>query len=62
MLAELGTALGLVLVIEGVLYALFPRAMKDMMSLAQGQPERALSIAGIGAVLVGVLIVWALRG
>ena len=62
MLAELGTALGLVLVIEGVLYALFPRAMKDMMSLAQAQPERSLSIAGIGAVLVGVLIVWALRG
>lgn len=62
MVAELGTALGLVLVIEGILYALFPRAMKDMMALAQAQPERSLSIAGIGAVLVGVLVVWALRG
>ncbi len=52
------TALALVLVIEGVLYALFPSAMKRMMSQVMQFPDGALRQAGLLAVLAGVAIVW----
>jgi uncharacterized protein len=42
--ADLLSALGLVLVIEGALYALFPEAMKRMMVLMTGQPAALLRV------------------
>ncbi len=59
---DLGVALGLVLVIEGTLYALFPSTMKRMMVQALGLPTRVLSTAGVIAALVGLVLVWVLRG
>lgn len=59
---ELITALGLVLVIEGALYALFPDGMKRLMALMLNQPAGSLRTAGVVAAGLGVGIVWLLRG
>ncbi len=56
------TALGLVLVIEGVLYALFPDALRRMMALALAQPHGAVRAVGLAAAALGVAIVWLVRG
>lgn len=58
---DLVVALGLVAVIEGVLYAAFPalvrRAYKQMMAL----PDPTLRVAGVVAMAVGVAVVWIVR-
>ena len=61
-MADLLSALGLVLVIEGALYALFPEAMKRMMVLMSGQPAALLRAVGLGAAAMGVVIIWLVRG
>ena len=55
-------ALGLVFVIEGLLYAAGPDAMKRMMTEMSTIPTIALRIGGLVAMLVGVLVVWLVRG
>lgn len=62
MLDELVTAFALVLVIEGVLYALLPDTMRRMMTQVLAQPASALRPAGAVAVAVGVALVWLVRG
>lgn len=61
-MSELITALGLVLVIEGALYALFPDGMKRLMALMLNQPAGSLRTAGVVTACLGVGIVWLLRG
>ncbi len=56
------TALALVLVIEGALYALAPGTMRRMMVRAQELPDTWLSRAGIAAAATGVFFVWLIRG
>jgi uncharacterized protein YjeT (DUF2065 family) len=55
------TALGLVLVIEGAIYALFPEDMKRMMRVALAQPSGRLRMAGLAAATVGVVVVLLVR-
>ena len=55
-------AIGLAIAIEGVLYALFPDAMKRMMVRVLEQPAQNIRIAGLAAGVVGVGIVWLVRG
>jgi uncharacterized protein len=55
------TALALVLVIEGVLYAGFPDAMKRGMQAAFELPPTTLRAVGLGVALFGVLGVWLIR-
>jgi len=54
--------IGLVLVIEGLLWALAPRFAFRLLQAAADTPEQALRLAGALAVAVGVLFVWAARG
>lgn len=61
-MSDLITALGLVLVIEGALYALFPDGMKRLMALMLNQPAGSLRTAGRDQAGLGVGIVWLLRG
>lgn len=56
------TALGLVLVIEGILYAAFPGGMKAMFAQALGLPDSRLRSMGLAAACLGVALVWLLRG
>lgn len=61
-MTDLLVALGLVLVIEGAAYALFPEAMKRMMARLESQPATLLRGVGLGSAVVGFGIVWLLRG
>ncbi|KZM48493.1 DUF2065 domain-containing protein [Labrenzia sp. OB1] len=61
-MSELMTALGLVLVVEGVLYALAPGGMKAVMRSALETPDQTLRVAGLVAAGVGVFLVWIIRG
>ena len=55
-------AIGLVLVIEGALYALFPLGMKRMALSVEAIPSGMLRAVGLAAALAGVGIVWLIRG
>ena len=61
-MTDLATALALVLVLEGLLWALAPDGMKRAAALALGMANSELRIGGVVAVAVGVLLVWLLRG
>lgn len=56
------TALGLLFVIEGALYALFPEGMQRMMRMALEAPPSTLRNGGVVALIVGFAIVWLIRG
>ena len=58
----LWVALGLAIAIEGIIYALFPEAMKRMMAMVMVQPTGSIRGAGIGAAVAGVIILWLVRG
>jgi uncharacterized protein YjeT (DUF2065 family) len=59
---DLLVGLGLVLVIEGVLWAAFPRLALQLLKAAVTSPEVMLRMAGLAAAIVGVGLVWLARG
>ena len=61
MMPALFTALGLVLVIEGLLYALVPGQLRRMVELLRQVTDDQLRIGGASAIALGVLIVWITR-
>ncbi|MCB8835878.1 DUF2065 domain-containing protein [Aurantimonas sp. VKM B-3413] len=54
-------ALGLLLVIEGIFYCLFPEAVRRMAKRAVQLPESNMRIGGLVAVCLGVCVVWLVR-
>jgi uncharacterized protein YjeT (DUF2065 family) len=61
LMRDFATALALVLVIEGILYALLPEAMKRLAAKATELPPQVLRISGLVAACLGVMFVWVLR-
>ncbi len=61
-LVDLLTALGLVLVIEGLLLAAIPELLRRMVVAVASQPVDALRIGGVISAAIGVAIVWLARG
>jgi uncharacterized protein len=59
---DLFVALGLVLVIEGLIWAVAPDTGRRLLEIASQMPNRSLQIAGWSAVALGIAIVWLLRG
>jgi uncharacterized protein YjeT (DUF2065 family) len=59
---DLLVAVGLVLVIEGVVYGGFPTLAKRLAVEVLSMPENRLRTAGMIAMVVGVAIVWLVRG
>jgi uncharacterized protein YjeT (DUF2065 family) len=55
-------AIGLVFVIEGLMFAAFPASAKRAMMSVVETPEQTLRLVGLGCALVGVILVWAMRG
>ncbi len=55
---ELIIAIGLLLFIEGGLYALFPSKMKNMLKLIEKLSSSQLRISGLIFALIGFLIIW----
>ena len=55
---ELIIAIGLLLFIEGILYALFPSKMKNMLKIIEKQSVNQLRVGGLLFVIIGFVIVW----
>jgi uncharacterized protein YjeT (DUF2065 family) len=55
---ELVTAVGLVLVLEGLLYAVAPATARRMLESIENLSEDRLRMGGLVAVAIGVAVVW----
>lgn len=51
-------SLGLLLIIEGLLYALFPNRMKSLISRMVEIPNDILKWSGVASALLGLIIMW----
>jgi uncharacterized protein YjeT (DUF2065 family) len=60
-MSDIITAIGLVFVIEGLIYALWPGGMKQMLEMMREMPDESLRNTGLAAVAFGVAIVWLAR-
>jgi len=60
--SDLIVAIGLVLVIEGLIYGGFPDLAKRLAAEVLSLPESALRVAGLASIAVGVGLVWLARG
>jgi len=60
-MTELFIAIGIVFVIEGALYALFPASMKNMMKMALEQSDSALRLVGLIAAFIGLVIIYIIK-
>ena len=59
---DFGSALGLMLAIEGLAIAAFTEPMRKRMAEVSRVEARRLRWIGIGAASIGVAVVWAVRG
>jgi uncharacterized protein YjeT (DUF2065 family) len=55
-------ALGLVFVFEGLVFAALPGAAKRAMASVLETPEPTLRLIGVVSALIGVAMVWLVRG
>ena len=55
---ELIIAIGLLFFIEGILYALFPSKMKNMLKNIEKLPVNQLRISGLIFAIIGFGIIW----
>ena len=58
---ELIIAFGLFLFIEGILYALFPSKMKNMLSKLNEVNDSQLRTGGLVFAIIGFVIIWYLK-
>jgi uncharacterized protein YjeT (DUF2065 family) len=54
---EILTAVGLLLFIEGLLYALFPSSMKSMLNSMKDLSEQKLRVGGLIFAIIGFIII-----
>jgi uncharacterized protein YjeT (DUF2065 family) len=55
-------ALGLVFVIEGIVFAAFPETSKRAVTHVLETPDAVLRVVGLASAVFGLLVVWLLRG
>ena len=55
---ELIIAFGLFLFIEGLLYALFPSKMKNMLKKLDAVSDKQLRTGGLVFAIIGFIIIW----
>jgi uncharacterized protein len=55
-------ALGLVFVIEGLIFAAFPEKAKHAVTAVLETPDSVLRAVGLASALLGLLLVWLIRG
>ena len=61
-MSDFVAALGLVFVIEGLIFAAFPVHAKKAIASVLDTPDTPLRLIGIGSAVVGVLLIWLIRG
>jgi hypothetical protein len=54
-------ALGLVLVVEGLVFALAPSRLEEIMALLARMPVETRRLIGLLALTVGAMLIWAAR-
>lgn len=62
MLTHIALAIGLVLVVEGLVLALAPSRMEDIVKALAEIPPDTRRLMGLVAVALGVLCVWLAKG
>ena len=58
---ELIIAFGLLLFIEGILYALFPSKMKNMLKKMEAVKDTQLRTGGLIFAVIGFVIIWYIK-
>ena len=61
MISTLITAFGLFLIIEGLLYALFPNTMKSMVGKMLNSSNETLKWTGIISAVIGLIVIWVFK-
>ena len=61
-MSDLVVAIGLVLAIEGLIFAAFPGAAKRLAASAVETPEGSLRFAGVVSAILGIALIWLVRG
>jgi uncharacterized protein len=61
-MSDLLVAIGLVMVIEGLLWAAAPQLGMKLLAAAAQTPETTLRAVGAATVAAGFVIVWLMRG
>lgn len=61
-MSDLLVAVGLVMVIEGLLWAAAPQFALKLLAAAATTPEQTLRAVGAAAIAAGVVLVWLVRG
>ena len=51
-------AIGLVLIVEGLVYALAPSLIEELLDTLRALPLKTLRVMGLLALAVGVAVVW----
>ncbi len=59
--ADFLIGLGILFVLEGLLFAASPAWMRRAMQSAMATPDNILRIVGIGSAVVGLLLIWFIR-
>ena len=60
-MSELFTAIGLIFFIEGLLIAIFPSRIKNMLEIIRNTPESKLRTFGATFLIIGFLIIWYIK-
>ena len=60
-MSDLITAIGLLFFIEGLLLAMFPSRIKNMLRVVENMSENKLRYSGILFLLIGFIIIWYMR-
>jgi uncharacterized protein len=55
-------ALGLVFVIEGLVFSAFPGSAKRAMAKVRETPDGPLRLVGIASAVLGIALIWLIRG
>ena len=59
--ADFLIGLGILFVIEGLMFAAAPTWIKRAMKSALETPDSILRVAGIGSAIVGLILIWLVR-
>jgi uncharacterized protein YjeT (DUF2065 family) len=54
-------ALGLVLIVEGLVYALAPSLIEQLLVALRSMPPETLRLLGVAALATGIAMVWAAK-
>ena len=60
-MSELLTAIGLIFFIEGLMLAIFPSKLKNMLELIKNTPENTLRLIGATFLAIGFILIWYIK-